>query len=112
MKRYTAAFDYLNRVPDNSNSTKLMKALSAFEDIGNSIDSALGTLGDLMFWATSGSGNGDNTIACDESLDTIWSMGQLLQLLMEFKEFCEQNEVNIECSIKDSNRYAKMHIDS
>lgn len=102
MKRYTAAFDYLNRVPDNSNSTKLMKALSAFEDIGSSIDSALDTLGVLMFWAASGSENGDNTIASDESISTIWSMGQLLQLLMEFKEFCEQSEVNIEYSIKNS----------
>lgn len=101
MKKYKAAFDYLNRVPDNSNSTKLTKALSAFEDIGNSIDSALDTLGVLMFWAASGSGKGDNTIACDESLDTIWSIGQLLQLLMEFKKFCEQNKVNIECSMKN-----------
>jgi len=96
MKRYTAAFDYLNRSPKSYDPTELLKASSAFEDIGSSIDHALDTLGVLMFWAASGSGNGDDKIASNEATDSIASIGELLQLLMELKEFALKNEVTID----------------
>lgn len=97
MNRYTAAFDYLNRLPESYDPTELMKASSAFEDIGSSIDHALDTLGVLMFWAASGSENGDDKIASNKAPEAILSIGELLQLLMEFKQFALKNEITIDC---------------
>lgn len=97
MNRYTAAFDYLNRLPESYDPAELMKASGAFEDIGSSIDHALDALGVLMFWAAAGSGNRDDKIASNEATDAILSIGELLQLLMEFKQFSLKNEIMINC---------------
>lgn len=97
MKRYTAAFDYLNRLPESYDPTELMKASSAFEDISSSIDNALDSLGVLMFWAASGTNDGDDKIASNEATASISSIGELLQLLMELKQFALKNEVTIDC---------------
>lgn len=100
MNRYSEAFDCLEMTQQNPN--KLERALSSFEDIRGSIDSSLNVMGLLMFWASSGANNGDYQIPANESVNTIWKIGELIQLLIELKGFCEQTEVNIECSIKNS----------
>lgn len=99
MNRYYEAFNCLEITQQNPD--KLERSLSSFEDIRDSIDSSLNAIGSLMFWAASGANNGDYQIPANESVNTIWRIGELMQLLIELKIFCEQNKVNIECSMKN-----------
>ena len=98
MNRYCEAFDCLGLTQNNPE--KLKTALRRFEDIRSSIDSSLDAVGLLMFWASAGSNNGDYRIPANESVSAIWKIGELMQLLIELKGFCETNEALIECSIK------------
>ena len=99
MNRYYDAFSCLEITKQNPD--KLERALSSFEDIRDSIDSSLNAIGSMMYWAASGANNGDYQIPANESVNTMWKTGELMQLLIELKRFCEQNIVNIECSIKN-----------
>lgn len=98
MNRYREAFDCLKI--NQKDLDILERALCSFEEIRYSIDSSLDAVGLLMFWAASGANNGDYQIPANESVSAIWKIGELMQLLIELKGFCETNEALIECSIK------------